>query len=101
MSKKLYVGNMASDTTSSQLQDMFGQYGEVRSAQVVTHRDSGQSKGFGFVEMAADADAEKAITGLNGQTFDGRSLTVNEAKAKESRPRTGGSDGLSGGSGPR
>jgi RNA recognition motif-containing protein len=98
VSKKLYVGNLSFETTSSQLQDMFGQYGEVRSAEVIADRDTGRSKGFGFVEMGADADAEKAITGLNGQMMNGRSLTVNEARPKESRPRTGGG-GYGGGGG--
>ncbi|HUR53026.1 MAG TPA: RNA-binding protein [Gemmataceae bacterium] len=98
MSKKLYVGNLSFETSSSQLQDMFAQYGEVRSAEVIADRDTGRSKGFGFVEMGADDDAEKAITGLNGQMMNGRSLTVNEAKPKESRPRTGGG-GYGGGGG--
>jgi cold-inducible RNA-binding protein len=98
VSKKLYVGNLSFETSSSQLQDMFAQYGEVRSAEVIADRDTGRSKGFGFVEMGEDADAEKAITGLNGQMMNGRSLTVNEAKPKESRPRTGGG-GYGGGGG--
>ena len=93
MSKKLYVGNLSFDATSTQLQEMFAQYGEVRSAEVIADRDTGRSKGFGFVEMSADGDAEKAITGLNGQMVNGRALTVNEAKPKESRPRTGGGGG--------
>jgi RNA recognition motif-containing protein len=97
VSKKLYVGNMSFETSSTQLQEMFSQYGEVRSAEVIADRDTGRSKGFGFVEMGADDDAEKAITGLNGQMMNGRALTVNEAKPKESRPRTGGYGGGGGG----
>ena len=99
MSKKLYVGNLSFDTSSSQLQDMFSQYGEVRSAEVIADRDTGRSKGFGFVEMASDDDAEKAISGMNGQMMNGRSLTVNEAKPREARPRTGGGYGGGGGGG--
>ena len=99
MGKKLYVGNMSFDTTSSQLQELFTQYGEVRSAEVVADRDTGRSKGFGFVEMSNDGDADKAISGMNGQTFDGRSLTVNEAKPRENKPRTGGGYGGGGGGG--
>ena len=98
MSKKLYVGNLSFDTTSTQLQEMFAQYGEVRSAEVIADRDTGRSKGFGFVEMGADADADSAISGMNGQMMNGRALTVNEAKPRESRPRTGGG-GYGGGGG--
>lgn len=90
MSKKLYVGNLSFDVTQGQLQDMFAPYGTVQSAQLISDRDSGRSKGFGFVEMSSDKEAEAAVSGMNGQMVDGRALTVNEARPKESRPRTGG-----------
>ena len=97
MSKKLYVGNLSFDVTQEQLQDMFAPYGSVQSAQLITDRDTGRSKGFGFVEMSSDREAEAAINGMNGQMMGGRALTVNEAKPKEARPRTGGG-GYGGGS---
>ena len=97
MSKKLYVGNLSFDVTQDQLQDMFAPYGSVQSAQLISDRDTGRSKGFGFVEMSSDREAEAAIRGMNGQMVDGRALTVNEAKPKEARPRTGGG-GYGGGS---
>ena len=90
MGKKLYVGNLGYGVTDDQLREMFGAYGAVQTAQVITDRDTGRSKGFGFVEMGTDQEAAAAIDGMNGQMVDGRSLTVNEAKPKESRPRTGG-----------
>jgi RNA recognition motif-containing protein len=96
--KKLYVGNLSFDTTSTSLQEMFAQFGEVRSAEVIADRDTGRSKGFGFVEMGADKDADTAIAGMNGQMVNGRALTVNEAKPREARPRTGGG-GYGGGGG--
>ena len=83
-------------STDDQLREMFGPHGTVQTAQVITDRDTGRSKGFGFVEMGSDREAEAAIAGMNGQMVDGRALTVNEAKPKESRPRTGG--GYGGGS---
>ena len=92
---------MSFDTTSSQLQELFTQYGEVRSAEVIADRDTGRSKGFGFVEMTSDNDAEKAISGMNGQMMGGRSLTVNEAKPRESKPRTGSGYGGGGSYGRR
>ena len=88
MSKKLYVGNLAFGTTSADLEQLFGQFGSVTSASVVTDRESGQSRGFGFVEMAGGAD--EAIRGTNLKDFQGRALTVNEAKPREDRPRSGG-----------
>ncbi len=94
MATKLYVGNLSYSTTNSALETMFAQFGEVRSAQVVMDRDTGRSKGFGFVEMANQEGSEAAITGLNGKDMDGRQLTVNEARPREDR---GGSRG--GGSG--
>lgn len=88
MATKLYVGNLAYSTTSQSLQDLFGQHGEVRLAEVVMDRDTGQSKGFGFVEMLNDQGARTAIAALDGRDIDGRSLKVNEARPRE--PRTGG-----------
>ncbi|MDB5312767.1 MAG: recognition motif protein [Gemmataceae bacterium] len=101
MSKKLYVGNLSFDVTQGQLQDMFAPYGSVQSAQLISDRDTGRSKGFGFVEMSSDREAEAAIAGMNGQMVDGRALTVNEAKPKEARPRTEGGYGGGGGGGRR
>jgi len=98
LSKKLYVGNLSFGVTEGQLQEMFAPYGSVQLAQLITDRDTGRSKGFGFVEMGTDKEAEAAITGMNGQMVDGRALTVNEAKPKEARPRTGGG-GYGGGGG--
>jgi RNA recognition motif-containing protein len=91
LSKKLYVGNLSFDVSESQLREMFAPYGAVQTAQVITDRDTGRSKGFGFVEMGSDQEAKAAIDGLGGQMVDGRALTVNEAKPKESR--SGGSGG--------
>ncbi|WP_020471436.1 RNA recognition motif domain-containing protein [Zavarzinella formosa] len=97
MSKKLYVGNLSFDVTESHLNEMFGAYGAVKSAQLIMDRETGRSKGFAFVELVNDKEADAAISGLNGQMNSGRALTVNEAKPKEDRPR---SDGY-GGSGNR
>jgi RNA recognition motif-containing protein len=91
MSKKLYAGNLSYNVTSADLEQMFGEYGEVRSAEVIQDRDTGRSKGFGFVEMADDNAASEAIQGLNLKQHDGRAMTVNEAKPRE--PRTGGGGG--------
>ena len=99
MGKKLYVGNLSFDTTSSQLEEMFAPYGTVASAQVITDRDTGRSKGFGFVEMGTDKEAEAAIAGMSGQMVGGRSLTVNEARPKEGGGGGGGSRGGYGGGG--
>ncbi len=96
MSKKLYVGNLAFGTTSDDLMGLFGQYGAVTSAQVVTDRETGRSRGFAFVEMSSGAD--EAIQALNMKEFQGRNLTVNEAKPREDRPR-GGGGGYGGGRG--
>ena len=90
MAMKLYVGNLAYSTTDGSLQTMFAAFGEVQSAQVVMDRDTGRSKGFGFVEMANDQAAQAAIAGLNGTDVDGRQLTVNEARPREDRGRRGG-----------
>ncbi len=80
MGKKLYVGNLSFSTSEQSLQDKFAEFGEVESAKIITDRDSGRSKGFGFVEMATDEAAESAISALNGTEFEGRTLTVNEAR---------------------
>ena len=90
MSKKLYVGNLSYSTTNENLQEMFSKFGTVESANVIEDRDSGRSKGFGFVEMSSDAEALAAITGLNGKENDGRALTVNEARPREDRGGSGG-----------
>jgi RNA recognition motif-containing protein len=94
MGRKLYVGNLSYDVTDSVLEQMCAAFGTVESAQVIMDRDTGRSKGFGFVEMKTDQEAQAAIAGLNGQMSGGRSLTVNEAKPREDR---GGSRGAHGG----
>jgi cold-inducible RNA-binding protein len=83
--KKLYVGNLSYETTDSDLQNLFGAHGTVQSAQVIVDRDTGRSKGFGFVEMDSDQEAQAAIQTLNGQESNGRILTVNEARPREER----------------
>ncbi|PQO46822.1 RNA recognition motif domain-containing protein [Blastopirellula marina] len=85
MGSKLYCGNLAYDTSSSDLERLFGEFGEVRQAEVIVDRDTGRSKGFGFVEMNSDSDAQAAITGLNDSVQNGRPLMVNEAKPRENR----------------
>ena len=85
MGKRLYVGNLGYAVTSADLEQLFAPHGAVQSAQVCEDREAGRSKGFGFVEMATDEDATKAITALNGQDHNGRALTVNEARPRESR----------------
>jgi RNA recognition motif-containing protein len=97
MGKKIYVGNLAYGVSSSDLQQMFEPYGTVQSAQVIMDRDSGRSKGFGFVEMDGEAEAQAAIAALNGKETDGRTLTVNEARPREERG--GGRGGHGGGRG--
>jgi len=93
MGSKLYVGNLSYDTTSADLEQLLGQHGTVQSAEVIQDRDTGRSKGFGFVQMGSDAEAQAAIAALNGQPHDGRNLTVNEAKPKENRSGGGGGGG--------
>jgi RNA recognition motif-containing protein len=97
MGKKLYVGNLSYNISSADLQQLFSQFGDVQSAQVITDRDTGRGKGFGFVEMGSESDANAAINGLNDSEHDGRRLTVNEAKPREARtthaPRGGGGQG--------
>ena len=90
MGKKLYVGNLSYDVDSSELEQLFAQHGQVVSAQIINDRDTGRSKGFGFVEMANDQEADAAIAALNGQQHNGRALTVNEARPREDRGGGGG-----------
>ncbi|MGH7214071.1 MAG: RNA recognition motif domain-containing protein [Tepidisphaeraceae bacterium] len=97
MGRKLYVGNLSYNVDSSSLEQLFGAHGQVESAQIINDRDTGRSKGFGFVEMSTDEEAQAAIAALNGQEHDGRALTVNEARPKE--PRAGGGGGGYGGGG--
>lgn len=99
MAKKLYVGNLSYDTTDSDLRELFEEHGTVESAQVIVDRDSGRSKGFGFVEMSSDQEAQKAIDALNEQEVNGRALTVNEAKPREDRGGGRGRGGYGGGGG--
>ena len=102
MGNKLYVGNLSYDVQDRDLQELFAQHGTVSSARVVTDRDTGRSKGFGFVEMGTDGEAEAAISALNGQEVGGRALTVNEARPKEAGGgdrRGGGGRGFGGGGG--
>src|SRR5438874_748983 len=99
MGKKLYVGNLTYGVTDSALEQMFAAHGTVQSAQVIMDRDTGRSKGFGFVEMGSDAEAQAAISALNGREVEGRSLTVNEARPKAEGG--GGRGGAGGGGGGR
>ena len=101
MGNKLYVGNLAYSVRDETLQDAFSQFGQVTSAKVMMDRDTGRSKGFGFVEMSSDAEAQSAINGMNGQDMDGRAIVVNEARPREERPGGfgGGGGGRSGGGG--
>jgi RNA recognition motif-containing protein len=93
MAKNIYVGNLAWAATEDDLKQLFGQYGSVTRTQVIQDRDTGRSRGFGFVEMDNDAEAQKAIETLSGFEFQGRALTVNEAQPREERPRSGGGGG--------
>lgn len=93
MGKKLYVGNLPFSVNDQVLMDAFSQCGTVQSAKVIMDRDSGRSKGFGFVEMASDSEAQLAITKFNGMEFEGRALTVNEARPMEPRDNRGGGGG--------
>jgi RNA recognition motif-containing protein len=94
MGNKLYVGNLPYTVRDDDLQQAFGAFGQVNSAKVMMERDTGRSKGFGFVEMGSDSEAQSAIQGMNGQSLGGRSLVVNEARPMEARPpRTGGFGG--------
>ena len=98
MGKKLYCGNLSYNVANSDLDQIFGEFGTIKSAEVIMDRDTGRSKGFGFVEMDSDQEAEAAIAGVNGREHDGRTLTVNEARPREAR---GGSGGYGGGGGGR
>ena len=108
MGNKLYVGNLSYNIRDEDLQQAFAQYGTVSSAKVMMDRDTGRSKGFGFVEMGSDAEALAAVSGMNGQALDGRAIVVNEARPREERPggfggggggtRSGGGGGYGGGS---
>ena len=91
MTKKLYVGNLSYTLTNESLADGFANFGTVVSARIITDRDTGRSKGFGFVEMSSDEEAQEAISGMNGKEFEGRTLTVSEARKQA--PRTGGGGG--------
>src|ERR1044071_6135577 len=93
MSNKLYVGNLSFRVTSEDLQEYFGTAGAVQSANVVYDRETGRSRGFGFVEMSSDDEATAAIAQFNGQEYDGRNMVVNEARPREDRPRGGGGGG--------
>jgi RNA recognition motif-containing protein len=101
MGNKLYVGNLAYSVRDDSLQEAFAQFGSVTSAKVMMDRDTGRSKGFGFVEMGSDAEAQAAINGMNGQALEGRAIVVNEARPREDRPGGfgGGGGGRSGGGG--
>ena len=99
MGKRLYVGNLSYQTDSSSLEQLFASFGQVQSAEVIADRETGRSKGFGFVEMANDDEATAAINALNGQEHEGRALTVNEARPREERSGGGGGGGGRGGYG--
>ena len=99
MGNKLYVGNLPYTVRDEDLQQSFSAYGSVNSAKVMMERDTGRSKGFGFVEMGSDAEAQAAVEGMNGQSLGGRSLVVNEARPMEARPPRTGGGGFGGGAG--
>jgi RNA recognition motif-containing protein len=101
MAKRLYVGNLKYTVSSEQLQDLFEQYGAVSTATVLSDRETGRSRGFGFVEMSNDDEADAAIESLDGQDFDGRRLTVNEARPRTPGGGGGGGGGYRGGGGSR
>jgi RNA recognition motif-containing protein len=102
VAQKLYVGNLAYSTKDSDLRSLFEEFGQVQSAQVIVDRETNRSKGFGFVEMGNDSEAQAAINGLNGKEIGGRQLTVNEARPREDRGgRGGGGGGYGGGGGGR
>lgn len=97
MGNKLYVGNLSFNTTETDLMDLFASSGTVSEAMIMQDRFTGKSRGFAFVTMGSDAEAADAVTKFHGKTIDGRPLTVNEARPKEDRPRTGGGGGFGGG----
>ena len=96
MSAKLYVGNLSFDTTTEDLEKMFGEIGTVESTNIIEDRETGRSRGFGFVEMSSKEEGQNAISALNGKEIDGRALTVNEAKPREDRAGSGGGGGRGG-----
>ena len=95
--KNIYVGNLPFETTQSQLEELFAPFGQIQSARIVMDRETGRSRGFAFVQMAQDSDAEQAISALNEKDFNGKRLRINEARPREERPRSGG--GFGGGRG--
>jgi RNA recognition motif-containing protein len=97
MGRKLYVGNLPYSVTESALSDKFAPFGTVESVKLITDRDTGQSKGFGFVEMGSNSEAQATVDALNGADYDGRPMKVNEAKPQEKRSRDGGRGGYGGG----
>jgi RNA recognition motif-containing protein len=99
MGSKLYVGNLSYNTTGAELEQLCAVHGTVQSAEVIQDRETGRSKGFGFVQMGSDEEAQAAITALNGHEVEGRALTVNEAKPREARAGGGGRGGYGGGGG--
>ena len=99
MGSKLYVGNLSYNATSSDLEQLFSSHGTVKSAELIADRETGRSKGFGFVQMGSDEEAQAAIAALDGKDYDGRALTVNVAKPREERPRSGGGGSRGGGYG--
>lgn len=99
MSKKLYVGGLSYGTSEESLMNLFAQIGAVDSARIITDRETGRAKGFGFVEMSNDSEADQAINTLNGTDFEGRTLTVNEARPQTDRPQRSGGGGYGGGGG--
>ena len=99
MSAKIYVGNLSFNSTEQELEDMFGEFGTVQSVKVIEDRETGRSRGFAFVEMSSNEEAQSAIAGLNGREIDGRALTINEAKPQEERGGGGGGRGGRGGYG--
>ena len=101
MSTKLYVGNLSFDTTVQDLETMFGEIGTVESVNIIEDRDTGRSRGFGFIEMSSKEEGQNAISTLNGKEIDGRALTVNEAKPREDRSSAGGGGYGGGGGGNR
>lgn len=99
MASKLFIGSLSYNVTSAKLEELFSEYGKIQSAEVIIDRRTGQSKGFGFVEMENSDDAKKAIEGLNGKEVDGRTIVVNEARPREPKPFFGGMGGHGGSSG--
>jgi len=101
MGRKLYIGNLSYTTTEDSLSRAFGQFGTVESAKVIMDRETGRSKGFGFVEMSTDEEAQSAVSGMDGQSLEGRNIKVSEARPQEGGPRGGGGGGRGGFGGGR